>query len=144
VKAYNGFTPEQRTKALYWLRKQQADGLRTRHVVCHVCGQTKGTIDDHSEDYSEPFGDNIGRFGLCFRCHMIVHCRFRAPESFETYRRLVMTGIRFAPIYGRNFKMIVGEHLDHQLTPTFTTHAPPGTDVLGRIAAGEFRPPSGE
>src|ERR1700737_880157 len=42
-------------------------------------------IEVHSENYSEPFGDHIGEHGLCYRCHQMIHNRFRHAETWAIY-----------------------------------------------------------
>ena len=76
MNSYNGYSGAQRLKALAWIKKEWANGTRpAKPCSCDVCGQTEGLLMWHSEDYSAPFGDNIGRFGLCYTCHMMIHCR---------------------------------------------------------------------
>tara|TARA_R100000773_G_scaffold36307_1_gene31302 strand:- start:1602 stop:1847 length:246 start_codon:yes stop_codon:yes gene_type:complete len=77
MKSYNGFTPKERTDAFIWLKGEYASGRREKGKVCDACGQTKGIVEDHSEDYSYPYGDHIGKYTFCYRCHMMIHCRFR-------------------------------------------------------------------
>lgn len=107
MNSYNGFTPEQRMKALYWLKAQVKAGTRTAPTECMACGQKEGVIEAHSEDYSEPFGDHIGAYAFCYRCHMMIHCRFRSPEAWNSYRLQVRNGTVFAACYTRNFQKIV-------------------------------------
>lgn len=52
----------------------------------------------HSEDYSEPFGDNIGEFGLCYLCHMMIHCRFYNRLAWAAYRDTIRSGKVFPPL----------------------------------------------
>jgi len=85
---YNGFTTEQRANAGKWYREQLRSGARSRPDICQCCGQTKW-VSGHSEDYSEPFGDHIGAFALCYRCHMAVHCRHKNWRAFAAYRDLI-------------------------------------------------------
>jgi len=82
--------------------------------VCDACGQTEGPIEAHSEDYSEPFGDHIGCFGLCYRCHMVIHTRGKDPEAWATYKHHVALGRIFHPI-GKNFRRFVAENLRSRL-----------------------------
>jgi hypothetical protein len=77
---YNGFSAAQRQRALAWVKKQYAAGTRQRPTRCDACSQDRGIIERHSEDYSEPFGDHIGAYALCFTCHMMVHARRRSLE----------------------------------------------------------------
>jgi hypothetical protein len=85
LKTYNGFDHDQRMKGYRWLQREYAAGRRAHPTVCDACGQADGPIDAHSESYAEPFGDHIGRFGLCYRCHMAIHTRFNNPEAWEAY-----------------------------------------------------------
>lgn len=117
MKSYNGFDHSQRTAALRWIKKEWAEGRRALPSKCCVCGQAKGIIDAHSEDYSRPFGAHIGQFELCFRCHMMIHCRFRNPKAFATYCEALAKGIRFAPMYSRNFGAFCNDHLWHSTEP---------------------------
>ena len=106
---YNGCTPEERTKGGNWYRKNRKAGVIPAPAACCCCGQTVG-VNGHSEDYSEPFGDHIGCFHLCYRCHMAVHCRFRNYEAFKVYRDLIKTRT-FAPT--RDFKRFISDFNSH-------------------------------
>jgi len=110
LKTYNGYHHSQRMRALYWLRAEYAAGRRTPPVVCDACGQTEGPITAHSEDYSEPFGDHIGQYDVCYRCHMMIHCRFKNPQAWETYKMHIREGKIFVPI-GSNFQTFCGQTL---------------------------------
>lgn len=103
VKSYNGFSPAQRMRALNWLKGEYAAGRRAKAVECDCCGQTKGIIEHHSEDYSEPFGDHIGAWSLCFICHMMIHCRYRNPRAWTRYKESIADGFTFEPFYNRNW-----------------------------------------
>ncbi|MFZ3327742.1 MAG: hypothetical protein WA231_18480 [Methylocella sp.] len=108
---YNGFSPQQRLRALKWLNAEFDAGRRTRPATCDACGQTEGAIECHSEDYSEPFGEHIGRYGVCHRCHMMIHCRFKNPEAWTAYKLHLRDGRIFAPI-GRNYWLFCQQTLD--------------------------------
>lgn len=93
MNSYNGFSPQQRNKALKYHKKQIADGHKPPHPdACDGCGVTTGFLSWHSEDYSEPFGDHIGEFGVCYICHMQIHCRFRNRNAFLEYASLIEDG----------------------------------------------------
>jgi hypothetical protein len=135
VNWYNGFSPAQRNRAQAWLRQQWAAG-RPRPRVCCACGQDRGVIDAHAEDYTEPFGDHIDRYPLCYRCHMMVHCRFRCSEAWDAYRRAIRAGAGYEPIYTRSFG-IVAAQLDGAVVAV-TWHEPPKWCPLDEIhVAGE-------
>jgi len=107
VNAYNGFPGAQRIRALKWLNAEYAARRRRRPTKCDACGQTAGIIQAHSEDYSEPFGPHIGEHGLCYVCHMMIHCRFRAPGIWERYRQRVRSGWRVIAQSSADWGMIV-------------------------------------
>jgi hypothetical protein len=129
---YNGFTGQQRTKALRWLNREYAAGRRVRPTVCDGCGQTAGIIEAHSEDYSEPFGDHIGRFGFCYRCHMMLHNRLNAPEAWERYKAAIVAGTRFQPFLTRNWYGFRAQHLTGW-APAIGESGPERSDMLSRI-----------
>lgn len=110
LKTYNGFDHGQRMKGYRWLQGEYAAGRRQRPLRCDACGQTDGPVEAHSEDYSEPFGDHIGRHGLCYRCHMAIHNRFKHPEAWAIYKRHIREGRIFHPI-GKNFPRFAAETL---------------------------------
>jgi len=137
---YNGFTPTQRERAQRWLNGQWAAGTLTKPHQCIACGQTKGIFDAHAEDYSEPFAaGKTDQFHLCFRCHMMVHCRFRNPGAWAKYKAEVIAGAQFAPFFKRDFPGLKRQHLD-AWAPQYTADHERGErlfharDVLSEIA----------
>jgi hypothetical protein len=138
VNSYNGFSPQQRYRALDWLKGEYRAGRRHRPTVCDACGQTEGIIEAHSEDYSEPFGDHIGAFGLCYRCHMMIHCRFRSRAAWDTYRQAVREGKRFQAMHSRNFPEFSKQLRGGEVA--FEVGASPERLVLDEIDAYLHRP----
>jgi len=136
VNSYNGFSGAQRLRALEWVRPQYAAGTRERAKVCDACGQTEGVLDRHSEDYSEPFGDHIGAYGLCYTCHMLVHCRFRSPQAWHAYKTAVNGGATFPPMRSRNFRGIAESFLANRF-PEPVWRDPPRRRVLDEIDSGQ-------
>lgn len=110
LKTYNGFDHDARMKGFRWLKAEYAAGRRTKPTVCDACGQTEGQIAGHSEDYSEPFGDHIGKHALCERCHLMIHCRFKNPEAWAIYKQHIREGRIFVPVNG--FKAFCGQTLN--------------------------------
>lgn len=108
---YNGFSSNERNAALRWLNAEYAAGRRRRPTACEVCGQDHGVVDAHSEDYSRPYGPHIGAHSLCFRCHMMVHCRFKNPRAWELYKLQLRNGVTFAALMTRNFPRFSVDHL---------------------------------
>lgn len=116
MRDYNGFTSNERQKAHNWLRGQIKAGHREpaeqNSRGCDACGQEQGTLQYHSEDYSAPYGDNIGAFLFCYPCHMIIHCRFKSPDAWHTYRDHVRRGFKLTlPFWGRNWHRFTREVL---------------------------------
>ncbi len=138
MNSYNGFSPRQRYRALDWLKGEYKAGRRHRPTRCDACGQTEGVIEPHSENYSEPFGDHIGAFGLCYRCHLMIHCRFRSKEAWDAYRQAIREGKRFQALYTRSFpefgKQLRGEEVAFEVGPA------PTRLILDEIDAGLHRP----
>lgn len=142
--SYNGFTQQQRSKAGAWIRSQIKQGLRIPATVCCGCGQSAGVIDNHAEDYSEPFGDHLFRFPMCYACHMMIHCRFRSSGAWRTYVEHVESGeLLRVPFMKRDWGRLT-QLLDGPLPADFmlrdSAHPAPEPEVLTRIDAGEFAP----
>lgn len=113
---YNGFSPAQREAASRWAMPLYASGERVWPIVCQACGSTEH-VAPHSEDYSTPYGDHIGAFALCRKCHYAVHTRFTHPDRFRLRCEAVLAGA-----------------LPHQ------RGIPMPEDVLGDIDAGKYAP----
>ncbi len=134
---YNGFSAAERTAAYNWkLRQYRLGRCPRRPAVCDACGQTEGHLEWHSEDYSAPFGDHIGQWGLCYRCHMLIHCRFRQPKVWDAYRQAVREGRRAVPLLYRAWGNVVRQL--NGATVQYTQHEPRPGGLLERIHAGEF------
>lgn len=151
MRSYNGFSPAERTTAGRWLRRQWASGALQRPQECVFCGQRQGVLHAHAEDYSGPDSTGAypraGEFPACYRCHMMLHSRFKAPEAFETYCKLLEDGYRWTPLTQADFgaiKRFLARHQEiagqTEAIPSQRTGGDPG--LLRRIAAGEYRPPA--
>ena len=88
-------------------------GAGSRRLSATHAAQTEGPIEAHSEDYSSPYGDHIGRCGLCYRYHIALHCRHKNPAAWEAYKRHVRQGRIYTPI-GRNYVIFCRQTLDHK------------------------------
>lgn len=111
MKGYNGFTGEQRIEAQKWLNQQWDAGLLPKPTQCHACGQTKGRIDAHAEDYSIPYAaGKTDQYHLCFRCHMMVHCRFRNKAAWKLYIDCIASGIIYSAT--SSYTRLCYEHFD--------------------------------
>ena len=143
--SYNGFSGAQRDRAQAWLRAEWASGRLKRPRVCCACGQDRGVIDAHAEDYSEPFAaGKTDEFHLCFTCHMILHCRFRNRAAWDRYRGAIRLGGRFRAYLKRDFGTFSAEHLDgdegfERAWRHFTPAPAPARMVLDEIDARPYR-----
>ena len=121
MKSYNGFDAKQRYRALAYHKEQISLGNKPpKPECCHACGQTEGVLVWHSENYSEPFGDHIGEHGLCYVCHMMIHCRFRNPRAWRYHIGQVSRGMMPEPMYSQNWKAFLQTHLIRAGTATYT------------------------
>lgn len=102
--SYNGFSPDQRTKAGGWAKRARARGeLPPIGSECFCCTSTV-RVAGHSEDYSEPYGPHIGAFDLCWQCHMMIHCRTRNPVRFAQYVDAIeVRRVNFAKLFTPDF-----------------------------------------
>lgn len=127
MNSYNGFSGERRMEVHRWLRAEERAGRLTWPTRCEACGQTEGIMDCHHENYDEP----LSFVGLCYRCHLMLHCRFRSPEAWKNYCDAIMSGVRYAALYTRDFGVII-EMLKGE-SAEFTQHAVPSRDVFKEI-----------
>ena len=110
MKSYNGFSPAERIKGDKIIKQAIHDGILKplKETKCSICGQDKGIRHYHCEDYSEEkILDDV--VPVCWRCHMMIHSRFRHRKAFEIYMSEVKGGKRYPPVYRHNFD-ILEEH----------------------------------
>ncbi|GHU51714.1 hypothetical protein AGMMS49975_06030 [Clostridia bacterium] len=109
---YNGFSPAQREQGNKWVH----DAVDSNELVplsecaCHYCGQDEGIRHYHCEDYSTKETVVGGSVPVCWRCHMMIHRRFRHPKSYEKYFEEVKSGKRYPPIYKQNQWQELNQH----------------------------------
>jgi hypothetical protein len=96
---YRQFSGEQRAKVGAYLLAEFRAGRLVRPKSCIGCGADRGLIDAHNEDYDRP--DEY--VGLCIRCHLMLHCRFRNRDAWDRYRAMLRDGAVFPPLYSRSF-----------------------------------------
>ena len=118
MRTYNGFSGGQRRKAQAWLRRQWDARTLERPFRCAACGQDRGIIDAHAEDYSEPFAaGKTDQFHLCFTCHMMVHCRFSSLDDWQYYKAVIQSGGRYAPAFTRDIGGFRAKHIGEKCPP---------------------------
>ena len=127
MNSYNGFTSEKRMEVHRWLRAEEAAGRLVWPTECEACGQTQGIFDCHHENYDEP----LSYVGLCYLCHLMLHCRFSNAEAWRRYGEAIGRGVRYQPLFTRNFgivrALLAGEAV------AFTLYEPPLQDLFSRI-----------
>lgn len=142
MNSYNGFSPNQRIKALNWLKKQWAMGIRKeKPKKCDICSQTEGYLAYHSEDYSEPYGEHIGAFGLCYTCHMVIHCRFRNKNMCDIYLNAIKDNKCYEPMTGNKWIHFRTSGLqNHFQTLNYTIVIKNNANLLEEIIQGKYQP----
>ena len=104
MKSYNGFSAYQRQKGSNILKQAIDKGIleHPNNCKCSFCGQDKGIRHYHNEDYSE---DKVVTTAvvLCWRCHMMLHGRFKHPLSFAQYIiDIFVNKKKFEPVFRAN------------------------------------------
>lgn len=102
LSTYNGFGGKIREKSFRWMKREIEAGRVLPPSRCQDgCGETRGWHDYHTEDYSRPFGPHIYAYELCFRCHMMLHSRFRQPDAWRRYIDQLEAGAAYEPLMSR-------------------------------------------
>jgi hypothetical protein len=99
VGPYRRWSGEQRERVGAWLLQEFRAGRLRRPTECAACRQRVGIIDAHNEDYDKP----EEFVGLCLRCHLMLHCRFKNRVAWERYRAELRRGFTFPPLFSRSF-----------------------------------------
>jgi len=99
--SYNGFGPKIRDDSYRWMKEEIRSGRVPPPFQCLACGETEGHLDYHTEDYSRPFGPHIHAYPLCFRCHMVLHIRYRRRALWLRYIEQLEAGAVYRPLYSR-------------------------------------------
>lgn len=104
LKSYNGFSGAQRERGARILKKAIENGIipAPSKCKCILCGQDKGIRHYHNEDYSDENVVSDAKV-LCWRCHMMLHSRFRHPLSFGQYIiDVTINKKQFPPVFRGN------------------------------------------
>jgi len=137
LNSYNGFTAAERSAAYRWFKLAWASGAIVPDLSqCCACGQTEGWKEPHNEDYSKPYGPHLGAFVFCYRCHMLVHCRFRNAQVWDDYRAAVRLGLRAEALFTRDWWAVVRQL--NGTVPEYTQHDPLFRQVLDEISSGIY------
>lgn len=109
MKPYNGFTGAERSKAWEIQKKAMAAGLITC-TSCEMCGQDKGVLMPHLENYDEPIKEY---HSLCVECHMNLHGRFSSNGGWLSYLLKLRAGYVSIPFY------VVGDYFQSEANKQF-------------------------
>lgn len=130
MKNYGKWTAAQRYKSLGMEKKLIGMGKLQPACKCRFCGQEKGILHTHDMNYDvnlEIFPKMIDgtatqdeiekvnevRVPLCWRCHMMLHGRFKHPKSYEKYMEEVKGGKMYAPVFnGGDFTQLEQHYID--------------------------------
>jgi hypothetical protein len=132
-RGYNGWSAAER----YRLGELQVAMLKRhpeyRQTVCKGCGGDRGIVQ-HLEDYEEPLR---GIIGLCCRCHVAVHERFKYPDTVRRYVAMLREGYVFPR--GKDWKAVLQDMFWSSTAFNRAVVGPDrGSTILDRIIAGEF------
>jgi len=95
---YNGWTGlVRKSRDAVFFGAIKSGDLPNQPTVCHGCGITRdkddAAIQQHSEEYGPlPTDYTKSCVPLCFRCHFLVHVRFKIPNKWLSYLNRVASG----------------------------------------------------
>lgn len=108
MRNYKQWTPKERMDSYKLTKKAIANGVIPPATVCNRCGQDKGIVMYHNEDYSDPIKYLES---LCWRCHQIHHSEHINKEACDKYWEEIRNGKKYAPIYSyRAFGILAKEN----------------------------------
>lgn len=131
MSSYKKWSKEERLKSLKLTKKLRAYNILRPDKCCNRCGQDKGIIHWHNENYDitlEVLGNafitekrkyltdeeivkvKTALETLCWRCHMMHHSQRRAPLMVEKYFNEIRQGKQYPPVYQHNFKALREDH----------------------------------
>ncbi len=109
MKSYKKWSAKERLESLKKTKQAIKDWIipEAKKLWCKRCWQTEGIIEYHNEDYSDPI-----KFlePLCFRCHIIHHSKFRAPEACKIYWEEIKKWKKYPPVFKRDMSIFLKEH----------------------------------
>lgn len=130
MKSYKGWSPEFRKASLKLTNKAKTLGWIAQPKQCRRCGQTKGILHLHNEDYDVTYytlTEAFNRFPvsitehelseldrvlepICWRCHMMHHSVGRNKQAVEQYFSEVALGKQWPPVYKHDFTILNRDH----------------------------------
>jgi hypothetical protein len=130
MKTYKKWSPEFRKASLKLTNKAKKLGWIPQPKVCRRCGQDKGILHLHNEDYdvtyytlTEVFNrfpveitqEEIDKINealepICWRCHMMHHSVRRNKVAVENYFKEIKAGKRYPPVFRHDFTILKRDH----------------------------------
>lgn len=130
MKSYKGWSPDFRKASLKLTNKAKKMGWIPEPRQCRRCGQGKGILHLHNEDYDVTFytltevfdrfpvsitSEEIAKLNevlepICWRCHMMHHSRGRNAKAVELYFQEVAGGKQYPPVYRHDFTILNRDH----------------------------------
>jgi hypothetical protein len=130
MQSYKGWSPEFRQASLKLTNKAKKLGWIPEPKTCRRCGQDKGILHLHNEDYDVTYNtltDCLSRFPvsiteqehseinrvlepICWRCHMMHHSKKRNVKAVELYFAEVMQGKQWPPVFRHDFTILNRDH----------------------------------
>lgn len=112
MQSYKGFTAAHRTKMLAILKAEVAAGRMpdAMTVPCSICGQDRGIRHYHCEDYTPEVYLQSCKV-VCWRCHMMIHNRYKHPLSVAQYfLDIHFLGKKWPPVFRPNAWDVLEQH----------------------------------
>jgi hypothetical protein len=103
MRSYKQWSGEERLASLKKTKAAISRGEIPPATKCQRCNQTKGIIQYHNHDYSDPIKYLEP---LCWRCHMMLHSEHRWPDAVKRYFEEVASGKQYPPVYRRDSKKL--------------------------------------
>ncbi len=136
-RSYNGWSADERNQIGDTQNALLQRYPHYRQSVCQACGIARGVVQ-HLEDYSRPLE---GIIGLCTRCHVAVHERFRYPRVWKRYTAMIRDGYIF-PVASSNWLAVLKEQYPREGDGTVWRKARPGPErgptILDEIGTGQW------
>lgn len=130
MKHYKGWSPEFRKESLKLTNRAKTMGWIQNPCKCRRCGQEKGILQLHNEDYDVTYytlREVFNRFPieitqeeidklevvlepLCWRCHMMHHSVGRNRQAVEQYFEEVANGKQYPPVFRHDFEILKRDH----------------------------------
>lgn len=128
---YKKWSKEEREKSYAMTKKAQELGWIKKPCKCQFCGQDKGIIHLHNENYDvtlDILGEALQRkpkpriskeekeaidevlWEVCWRCHMIHHSYYRNPQACEEYWKEIEAGDQYPPVFKHDFSILKRDH----------------------------------